>query len=213
MQTQKRTDQETTMTSLDLERRRICYLHAIYAQNPELPGEPARLQPVGMLTMLVTPFDSCFTFCGPDAIRLGLNLLSHCDLVVTWGFDQLKPALACSDIELSCGNVPVLDLYRLIASMGGQEQSFQDVYNQTLLFRAFLTGCHGGAESLTPDDHSALFTLGRMEACRRLNEDACRKLLWLHRHGGKLGCFFYGPEGGDAPNCVFVDWRQMRPCG
>lgn len=35
-----------------------------------------------MLTMLITPGDLYLTFCGPEAIQMGLNLLSHCDLVV-----------------------------------------------------------------------------------------------------------------------------------
>jgi len=80
------------------------------------------------------------------------------------------------------------------------ELSFRDVYRQT----------YGLAESLTPDDHSALFTLGRMETCRRLNEDACRKLRWLHQNGVDMGCFLVGPERSDCPTCVISQSPEMK---
>lgn len=141
-------------TSLNPQRRRICYLHAIYAQNPESAGTPENCRSVDMVTLLFTPMEAYSTFCGVEAIRLGLDLLRQCDLVVAWGLNrQFLPALARSGVEMSLGQVPLLDLDRLIAAESGQEHSFRDVWSHTF----------GVPEALNPDDHTALFMLGRLE--------------------------------------------------
>jgi hypothetical protein len=54
---------------------------------------------------------------------------------------------------MSLGQVPLLDLDRLIAAESGQEHSFRDVWSHTF----------GVPEALNPDDHTALFMLGRLE--------------------------------------------------